>query len=222
MAIILRQEIDNTILAVWKTEESLEEISILDSAQPYLADLDQFSSDSRKLEWLIVRVLLFELLQEHKHISYKTNGKPYIKDSIYQISISHTKGFVAIYLSTKTHIGVDIEYINNRVERIAHRVFSQEELNGINKDTQFAQLIVMWCSKETIFKAFDLSEVDFIKHLKIHPFQLNTKSGKLIGQELQTRNTEYLDISYIINEEFVLTYGQKKCPDEFTSAGHSK
>lgn len=222
MSIILRQETNRSILAVWKLEESIEDLIKLDAAQAYLNDLNQFTSNSRKLEWLAVRLLLAELIGEHKSIAYKPNGQPYITDQTFQISISHTKGFVAILLAKEKCLGIDIEYISDRIGRIASRVFSPDELKFVSGPESLKHLTLMWCAKETLFKAFELSNVDFIDHLKIHPFYIKESTGDLIGQELQTKDQECLNISYIIREDFILTYGQKKCPDEFTSAGHSK
>lgn len=222
MPIILKQKVDNSILAVWKIEESLDKLTQIDSAQPYINDLNQFTSNSRKIEWLIVRLLLFDILKEHKTIGYNNSGRPLLTDNSHQISISHTKGYVAIYLSKYENIGIDIEYVTNRIERIASRVFSERELSFCHEENRLTQLLIMWCAKETLFKAFELKDVDFIEHLEIQPFEVSSKQGVLIGKELQSKDQKCLEISYIIANDFVLTYGHKKCPDEFNSAGHSK
>lgn len=52
-------------------------------------------------------------------ISHNSDGKPFIEG--YNISISHTKGYVAIIISRFFEVGVDIEYPADRVLRIASR-----------------------------------------------------------------------------------------------------
>ena len=40
-------------------------------------EMQRFTSDRRKLEWLSVRVLLYSMLQEDKEIGYSSEGKPH-------------------------------------------------------------------------------------------------------------------------------------------------
>ena len=48
---------------IWKTEESPEELlALLPDPERYEQQLTRFSSPHRKLEWLSVRVLLYQLL----------------------------------------------------------------------------------------------------------------------------------------------------------------
>lgn len=206
MPIILKQEIQDSILAVWKVTESLEQMISKETALPYLAELSKFTSQSRKVEWLTVRILLYELLNEHKVITYSKSGKPYLQDNSYKIGISHTCGFVAIYLSQKPTTSIDIEYRNNRISRVAHRVFTTEELSYREANNSLIYELVMWCAKETLFKAFDLEDVDFRKDLLIHPFKVDNKQGIMVGQELKTKEHRTLKISYHIEEDFILTY----------------
>ena len=85
---------------IWKTEESTEELlALLPDPERYEQQLTRFSSPHRKLEWLSVRVLLYQLLGEEKIIEYAPSGKPRLADSSYFISISHTRGYVAVILS---------------------------------------------------------------------------------------------------------------------------
>ena len=54
---------------IWKTEESPEELlALLPDPERYEQQLTLFSSPHRKLEWLSVRVLLYQLLGEEKAI----------------------------------------------------------------------------------------------------------------------------------------------------------
>ena len=95
---------------IWKTEESTEELlALLPDPERYEQQLTRFSSPHRKLEWLSVRVLLYQLLGEEKIIEYAPSGKPRLADSSYFISISHTRGYVAVILSPRSEVGIDIE-----------------------------------------------------------------------------------------------------------------
>lgn len=84
---------------IWKADETVEELlALLPHKEKYEADICGFTANSRKLERLAVRVLLYEMLGEEKEIGYRSSGKPYLADGSASISISHTKGYVAVLL----------------------------------------------------------------------------------------------------------------------------
>lgn len=85
-------------------------------------EMQRFTSDRRKLEWLSVRVLLYSMLQEDKEIGYSSEGKPHLTDNSSFISISHTKGYVAVILSSVAPVGIDIEQYGQRVKRVYDRL----------------------------------------------------------------------------------------------------
>ena len=80
---------------IWKADETVEELlALLPHKEKYEADICGFTANSRKLERLAVRVLLYKMLGEEKEIGYRSSGKPYLADGSASISISHTKGYV--------------------------------------------------------------------------------------------------------------------------------
>ena len=101
-------------------EESLEVLlALLPDARRVFCEqeLNRFVSERRKMEWLSVRVLLYAMLQEDKEIGYSPEGKPYLTDHSFFISISHTKGYVAVMLASFTPAGIDIEQYANAFTR---------------------------------------------------------------------------------------------------------
>ena len=112
MALFLQHKTDDIQWAVWKMEEPLEVLLALlpDVRRAFCEqELHRFVSERRKMEWLSVRVLLYSMLQEDKEIGYSLEGKPYLTDHSFFISISHTKGYVAVMLASFTPAGIDIE-----------------------------------------------------------------------------------------------------------------
>ena len=98
--------------AVWKMEESLDTLlALLPEARRISCEqeLNRFVSERRKMEWTSVRVLLYSMLREDKEIAYSSEGKPYLADHSFFISISHTKGYVAVILGSQAPVGIDIE-----------------------------------------------------------------------------------------------------------------
>lgn len=120
---------------IWKTSESLEELlALLPHKEKYEEGIGKFTAISRKLEWLAVRVLLYTMLGEEKEIHYYSNGEPYLADGSFSISISHTKGYVAVLLGEPgKRVGIDIECYSERVRKVAHKFMREDEKNPYSK-----------------------------------------------------------------------------------------
>jgi 4'-phosphopantetheinyl transferase len=92
----------------------------------------RFKYQARKLEWIATRLLMYELLNQVVSIDYDENGKPIIDKGGRCISISHTKGIVAVIV-TNNMAGIDVEMRNDRVLRIENKFISGLEKNQITK-----------------------------------------------------------------------------------------
>lgn len=111
---LLKKWIENgALFAIWRVEETAEELrKMLVASLPYDEELSQLKSEARQLEYLAVRVLLRAVCGEEKHISHYSSGKPFLTDGSFHITISHTRGYVAVGLHATYEVGVDIEYIS--------------------------------------------------------------------------------------------------------------
>jgi phosphopantetheinyl transferase len=127
--------------AITKTPEAL--LSQLKRQEWYAPALARMSLP-RQSEWLTVRVLLKNLLGEEKQILYTDSGKPYLADSSYFISISHTQGHVAVALDEKDPVAIDIEHISPRVERIRSRFMSEAEEENLSNTHPLLHLLLHW------------------------------------------------------------------------------
>lgn len=67
------------------------------------------------------------MLKEDKQIGYSSEGKPFLTDDSFFISISHTKGYVAVILNPKTPVGIDIEQYGKRVHKVFDRFIRPDE-----------------------------------------------------------------------------------------------
>lgn len=195
------------VVGVWELSETVDELIAQFRFSHYWGDrFSAFTSDARKLEFLAVRLLLKELCGEEKEIAYYPSGRPYLKDGSANISISHTKGFVAVALHSTQLIGVDIEYYSSRVERIERRfIRADESLNLPDRDRTRA-LLIYWSAKESAFKLLDEEGVDWRDHLQVHPFQLAEK-GSFQLTEYKTENQFIYQMYYWSRPDFVLTWG---------------
>ena len=208
MGLFLQDKTNDTQWAVWKVEESLEALlALLPDARRVCCEQEllQFASERRKIEWLSVRVLLYFMLKEDKQIGYSSEGKPFLTDDSFFISISHTKGYVAIVLGLPgREVGVDIEQYGERVRKVAHKFMREDEQPSVFRGTDTWSLLLHWSAKETMFKCLNASEVDFRGHMRILPFAVN-ESGVFSAEEYRTVEKRRFTIHYYLFPDFVLT-----------------
>ena len=208
MAVVnIREVYPGVSLGVWQMDESPEQLfDLYPHLLPYRSSLDdKYKNDGRKLEFLAIRALMYEMLRVNgaskgllSHagdFTHNGQGKPLFRG--YHVSISHTKGYAALILSKKSEVAVDIEYMSDRVERIASKFLRKDE----RADSLDAKL-VHWCAKETVFKLFSEENLLF-EDMRVKPFDTmadwacdveNLKSGKTAR------------VDFELAMDFVLTY----------------
>ncbi len=208
MAVVnLREVYPGVSLGLWQMDESTEQLfDLYPHLLPYRSSLDdKYKNDGRKLEFLAIRALMYEMLRVNgaskgllSHagdFTHNGQGKPLFRG--YHVSISHTKGYAALILSKKSEVAVDIEYMSDRVERIASKFLRKDE----RADSLDAKL-VHWCAKETVFKLFSEENLLF-EDMRVKPFDTmadwacdveNLKSGKTAR------------VDFELAMDFVLTY----------------
>ena len=103
------------LLGIWKSDETTEQLLASLEHKDWYREKLAVLSEKRKHEWLSVRVLLKALCGEEKEIAYYSSGRPYLKDGSRYISISHTRGYVAVALHSSCEVGMDIEQYGTRV-----------------------------------------------------------------------------------------------------------
>lgn len=211
MGVYLQQKSEELQWSVWKMEEDLDTLLSLmpDARKASLEqELQRFTSDHRKLEWLSVRVLLYAMLQEDKRIEYSTEGKPYLSDHSLFISISHTKGYVAVILSPVAPVGIDIEQYGQRVQRVADRFIRPDEQIEPYLGDKTWSMLLHWSAKETIFKCMENADADLRKLCLSH--FLPQEEGRFSVREYVTDLQQNFTVDYRITPDFVLTWGLNK------------
>lgn len=196
-------------LGIWKIEELTEELMENISVRT-LSDkrFQSFSNKARICEWLAVRNLLKKMCDSEKQIIYTESGKPLLADASYNISISHTKNYVAILLHKTKNVGIDIEQQGERVLKLKERFMSDTELSNLKPKEMASQALLHWSAKETLFKILPETEFDFREHLHIEPFELKNK-GEFEAYETRTPQKQKFNIQYQVFTDFVLTFTVK-------------
>lgn len=203
--------VDDSTIAIWKIEENerelLEKFDLLRSK--YEKEIEQFTSQKRKLEFLSVRALLKDLIGEANYICYNTDNKPSLLDNKLRISISHTNGYASIILHSQNIVGIDIEEKRDKIFRIKHKFLKYEELQNINSTNSRDHLLLHWSTKEAVYKMMNEPSIDFLEEIHIKPFPL-AESGFIQAFETKTKNSIHFNLQYKIFNDFVLVWGSPK------------
>lgn len=202
------RQIADARVAVWHVTEEYEDLlSMLPDAESVQTEAEeQFRSEGRILEWTAVRVLLCTMLGRQVHIEYDEKGAPHLADyEGLHISISHTKGYVAIALSEGHCVGIDVEQIERnpttRIERVRSRFMRDDEMAET-----IVGLLLHWSAKETAYKAIGREGMNFKEELRISPFDETVYEGRFQLDDLKEDDT-YI-ILYKVFDDFVLTFTQ--------------
>ena len=195
-------------IAIWHITETSDELYALLGMPCYDAQLLEKKNESRRAEWLAVRLLVKELFGAECEVAYHPTGRPYLKHGTAHISISHTKGFAAVAYHHAAPIGMDIEYLSSRVERIASRFTTQVEASYIDVHDEHARQmyhLINWSAKEALYKLFDSpSLAEFKEVFHIAPYTL----GECDAMDATVFHAEksVLAVSYRTFPEFVCTW----------------
>lgn len=139
----------------------------------------------RRTEWLAARQLVHEMSGRFKRAAFTKDefGKPSIRESDFHISISHSQQKAAAIASPHA-VGIDIQHWVPRIERLAPRFLSPEELESLAEgpEERLFQIHVLWSGKEALYKAYGKKALDFCRHLSIKPLPPGVRFGQVHGQ----------------------------------------
>lgn len=116
-------------------------------------------------------------------VLYKASGQPYLeKYPDLFLSISHSKGWIAVYIATKP-VGIDIELENPRImEGTSYFVNEREQVFSKNLNT----LHLIWGAKEAFYKLKE-GQIDDLKN-----------DVTLISHDLKTLQIEFQHQSFCL------------------------
>jgi len=172
---------------IWHITESADELlEIVQPGDPELRTYRSMQHDRRKRHWLACRALAKHLFGPlNAIISYDLHGRPYLDSGNRRISLSHAGEYAAVAYSDHP-LGVDIERISDRVERVKSRFLRDDEMTGISGQYCLEKLYVFWGGKEAVYKLHGKPDTDLRNDIHIHPFDYLCTAGQRITATLTT------------------------------------
>lgn len=128
---------------------------------------------------------------------YTPTGKPTLADQ--KISITHSYDYIGVYLSTEKEVGIDIEKIQHKIERIEHKFLHKNE----HWAKSLKDKTIIWSCKESVYKYFDINGLDFQHQIEITPIDNDKVTAKVYLSENQI-----MEVQLMVNiiDDMVLTY----------------
>ncbi len=215
MPIIYRKNISNHgKLGVWKITESVDELlSMINFTEEDYITFEKFKIKSRQAHWLSYRIMIKQLMGDECvcNFHYDDHGKLQFSDLDYSLSVTHSGLYSGVIISRNHYVGIDIEKLGNRINLLADKFLSKEELQSLPKENKDRYLTVLWSAKEALFKLYGKTKVQFDQNIILHKFKMQTKGsfkGEILIEDIhRIYNIEY---TFSDDEDYILVY----CADE--------
>lgn len=194
------------VIGIWKLNDSSD--TLLEQCKLSISDQHKFNKitfERRKREFLASRILIEILLERPQEVSYNNSGKPYLKGTSQNISISHSADFATVFISEKK-IGIDVEQTTRNIDRVAPRFLHPDETKFIAKlENQQNAKILFWSAKEAIFKCTEFQGIQFNQQIFVPPFQLKSKGCFNGNLQLNNKTVNY-KLHYFFFKNNVIVY----------------
>jgi len=200
----------NAKLGIWNINESESWYLNHDLVTLQVQEqISKYKNKERKLQSISVLLLANTLIGNNYKvkIEYSKNGKPNISKSAKQISVSHSGEKVAVIISKKNEVGIDIEKISNKIEKVSCKFMNEVELElcePLSGKSRFTYMHVVWGAKESMFKLYSKGGLGFRKNMFITSFSLFDQS--FTGHIKKGDYNKVVSGSFMIIEGYMLVY----------------
>ena len=208
MALYLRKKLENKAeIAVWQVTETEDELrSLVSVPTDEMEEILLYRNENHRKQKLAVRALINEMFEEKMYLNHHDNGKPYLENSVTNISITHTDKYVAVIISDDDELGIDVESLDRDFSAVEKKALSEDEIDDLEKEKRNEQLAIYWCAKEAIFKRMSQNRVDFAEQIEVEKFNVR-KEGELEATFIhKDEHEEDFELEYMIFDHHVLVW----------------
>ena len=199
----LEYQADERAWGIWKITE--EEDALPQQVNAYESIPDSITHPEKRLEFIAGRVLARKLLEaigkKFEGVTKDMYGKPFFKESIYQLSLTHSFPYVAAITDKNKSVGIDLEQIKDKLVKIGPRVLDSAELQDAGSDA--TKHCIYWCAKEAMIKIYGKKDLVFAEHLLVSPFKME-KEGTLAGKIKVSESQTAVRLQYRVYDGFVV------------------
>ncbi|WP_420603852.1 4'-phosphopantetheinyl transferase family protein [Flagellimonas sp.] len=190
---------------IWKVEEPEEQLSRGIVLTPHCQKrIDGMKSEIHRRAFLSIRHLMDEAGYKDHDMYYDDFGKPHLKDGNH-ISITHSRNYTGIIVSSTDEVGIDIEMQRDKILRIANKFTPLEEYRTLaNTEAIIRKLTIVWGAKESLYKIYAEQGLSFLKHIDVMDFAFDDK--RTVAQILYKGNKSHYEVEFTEFDGFTCVY----------------
>jgi len=199
-------EPSGSVIAVWEHKES--ESELIEMLDPDMDEVRHISGMKpfRRQEWLCSRLLIRHLLPEEPYRLFKDAlGKPFLENSPYFLSLSHSCGRAAVIIGPGL-VGIDIQRKEDKITRLYPKFISDSERKMLDENHLPESCHIFWGAKEAMYKAYGKKSLDFRKHMHLYAFKYFRTDLELSGFVHKNETRQDYDIFTHLLDDFYLVY----------------
>lgn len=169
--------------------------------------LANISREEKKNEWkgarMAIKAALDCITLPYPGFFKDEHGKSHPMDGYGYVSLSHTKGIAAAIFHKEMPVGVDLEYVREKVVRLGPKFLDPSEIEYLNGDPLL--YTIAWSAKESIFKCQGRKGISLKYNILLEPFDSGMKvlKGKVYGSEF---SDHHYTVKVDTENDLVLTY----------------
>jgi phosphopantetheinyl transferase len=196
---------ESTKLAVWHITEPedffTKEVSVKNTV----------THPHKRLQHLAGRYLLKYLQPDFPFdsIQIESSKKPVLTENQFHFSISHCGDYAAAIISERKLVGIDVEIISPKIEKIKYKFLNSHELELLQKnqvsENNIELITLLWSAKEALYKWYGKGSISFKKNLPIKHIYCKKDRG-LLKAQFSKEIVQDLDIEYRFFDSLCLVW----------------
>jgi len=124
-------------------------------------DLSKIRRGSLQMEAMKLQLIQSIFKDLNVSIENEINGKPILKGTNWNVSVSHSNSWLFIQTTPLFQPGIDIEPIREKILKVAPRFINETDAKHLHNWPELVGLHVVWGAKEAIYKSYSLKGLEF-------------------------------------------------------------
>jgi len=121
------------------------------------------------------------------------------------LSISHAGQYAAVAVCQDCRVGIDVEQVSPRIERIKQKFMNDAELKQLPAADNLPGMHLIWSAKEALFKYHPEPAFDFRTELLIDQVLPDHMEARIVRNKTQ----ESIRVPYHWQDDYVLAWTEK-------------
>jgi phosphopantetheinyl transferase len=165
------------------------------------------SKSDKRIEWKGARVAIKSALDcislPYPGFFKDEYGKSHPMDGNGFVSLTHTKGIAAAIFHKDMPVGIDLDFVREKVVRLGPKFLDPSEIEFLNDDPVL--YTIAWSAKESIFKCQGKRGISLRRNILLEPFNFEDKviQGKVHQSEF---SDHFYNVRVEMEQDIVLTY----------------